>query len=102
MRAAMSFRPRDQRMIVVSLDFFVTANSPAGETVVPLDVADELLVMTPFTLLVFSLLDCVETIGAGATGVIVVTVVLEVEDCANAPPVIRVTAIVAASKVLII
>ncbi len=102
MRAAMSFRPRDQRMIVVSLDFFVTANSPAGETVVPLDVADELLVMTPFTLLVFSLLVCVETIGAGATGVIVVTVVLEVEDCANAPPVIRVTAIVAASKVLII
>jgi hypothetical protein len=71
--------------------------------VVPLEVEPDVLVVTPLTLVVLWLLVSVETTGAGMTGVVVcVVVVLEEEDCANAPPVTSVTAIAAASKVLII
>lgn len=61
-------------------------------------------VTTPFTVDVRSLLvETEESAGIGATGVVVVCVVVELEDelCARATPVISVTAIVAASTVLI-
>jgi hypothetical protein len=88
-------------MVVVSLDFFVAIVSPDGETVVPLELDVDVLVTTPLMVLVFWLLVSVETTGAGMTGVVVVVVVLDEEDCAKAPPVSRVTAIAAASRVLI-
>jgi hypothetical protein len=89
--------------VVVSVDFRVAVVSPSGDTVVPLDVDPVDWVVTPFAVVVFWLLVSTETAGAGMTGVVVdwVDVVLEEEDCANAPPVINVTAIVAASKDLI-
>jgi hypothetical protein len=90
-------------VVVVWVEFFVAVVSPVGETVVPLLVDPVVLVTTPLTLVVFSLL--VETVatGAGMTGVVdvCVVVVLEEEDCAKAPPAIKVAAIVAASKDLI-
>jgi hypothetical protein len=79
---AASAGPRDQRTVVVSVDFFVAVVSPIGETVVPLDVDPVVVVTTPLMLLVFWLLVSVETTGAGMTGVVVVVVVLEDEDCA--------------------
>jgi hypothetical protein len=97
--------PRDQRTVVVSVDFFVEVVSPVGETVVPLEVDACELVTTPLTVVVFWLLVSTDATGAGITGVVVVCVVVELEeedDCANAPPVNKVTATVAASKVLII
>lgn len=89
---------------MVSVDFRVAVVSPIGETVVPLEVDPVVLVTTPLTLVVFWLLVSTDATGAGMTGVVVVcvVVVLEEEDCAKAPPVISVTAIVAASKDLII
>jgi len=89
----------DQRVVVVSLDFFVATVSPIGETLVPLEV-DPNEVTTPFTVVVFWLLVSVLSTGAGMTGFDVVVVVLEEVDCAKATPVIRQTAIVAAAKVL--
>lgn len=88
---------------MVSLDFLVAVVTPVGETVVPLEFDAAVLVTTPLTLVVFSLLLSTDATGAGMTGVVVVCVVVELEDkdCAKAPPVIRVTAIVAASMVLI-
>ena len=92
-------------MVVVSVDFRVAVVSPIGETVVPLEVDPVVLVTTPLTLVVFSLLVSVETTGAGITGVVVdcVVVVLELEeeDCAKAPPVMSVTAIIATNADLI-
>jgi hypothetical protein len=93
-----SFPWRDY-FVVVSLDFVVSVELPIGDTVVPLLWDDE-LVTTPLTLVVFSLL--LETPATGAGIVVCVVVVLEPLDCAKAPPVIRVTAIVAASMLLII
>jgi hypothetical protein len=93
-----SFARRDQ-WVVVSLDFVVSVVVPVGDTVVLLLLAVE-LVTTPLTLVVFSLLLVMSPAGAGI--VVCVVVVLELEDCANAPPAIRVMAIVAASMVLII
>jgi hypothetical protein len=88
--------------VVVWVEFFVAVVSPVGETVVPLLVDPVVLVTTPLTVVVFSLLVETAATGAGMTGVVVcVVVVLEEEDCAKAPPAIRVTAIVAASKDLI-
>jgi hypothetical protein len=68
--------------VVVSVDFFVEVVSPIGETVVPLEVDPVVLVTTPLTLLVFCVLVSVDTTGAGMTGVVVVVVVLDDEDCA--------------------
>jgi hypothetical protein len=100
---AASVSPRDQFLVVVSVDLRVVVVSPNGETVVPLEVEPDVLVVTPLTVVVLWLLVSVETTGAGMTGFVVcVVVVLEEEDCAKAPPVISVTAIAAASKVLII
>jgi hypothetical protein len=93
-----SLARRDQ-WVVVSLDFVVSVAVPVGDTVVLLLLAVE-LVTTPLTLVVFSLL--LETSPTGAGTVVCVVVVLELEDCANAPPAIRAMAIVAASMVLII
>jgi hypothetical protein len=91
-------------VIVVSVVFRVAVVSPVGETVVPLEVEAAVLVTTPLTLVVFSVLVSTDATGAGMTGVVVVCVVVELEedDCAKAPPVIRVRVIVAASRVLII
>jgi hypothetical protein len=90
-------------LVIVSVDFCVSTVAPIGVTVVPLEVVPDVLVVTPFTVVVLSLVVCVETKGAGITGAVVCVVVeLEEEDCANTPPVITVMAIVAASKVLII
>ena len=87
---------RDQRMVVVCVELCVAVVSPVGETVVPLEVDVE-PVTTPLTLVVFSLWLSTDA-GGGVAGVVVVcVVVLEEEDCAKAPPVIRATAIVAAS-----
>src|SRR5271170_317402 len=84
--------PRDQFLVVVSVDLCVVVVSPSGETVVPLEVEPDVLVVTPLTLVVFWLLVSVETTGAGMMGVVVcVVVVLEDEDCAKALPVISVT-----------
>jgi hypothetical protein len=89
--------------MVVSVDFRVAVVSPIGETAVPLEVDPVVLVTTPLTVVVFWLLVSVATTGAGMTGVVVdcVVVVLEEEDCAKAPPVMSVTASVAANKDLI-
>jgi hypothetical protein len=88
---------------VVSVDFRVAVVSPIGVTVVPLEVDPVVFVTTPLTEVVFWLLVSVATTGAGMTGVVVdcVVVELEEEDCANAPPVMSVTASVAANKDLI-
>lgn len=94
---------RDQFLVLVSVDLRVVVVSPKGETVVPLEVDPDVLVVTPLPVVVFWLLLSVETTGAGMTGFVVcVVVVLEDEDCAKAAPVISVTAIVAASRVFII
>ena len=69
-------RTLDQRVVVVSLDFFVATVSPIGETLVPLEV-DPNEVTTPFTVVVFWLLVSVLSTGAGMTGFDVVVVVLE-------------------------
>ena len=92
-------------MVVVSVDFRVAVVSPVGAMVVPLEVDPLLLTVTPFTLVVFSLLVWVETTGGGMTGVVVVDcVVVELDEelCAKAPPVMSVTANVAANNDLII
>jgi len=96
-------------VIVVSVVFRVAVVSPIGETVVPLEVEAAVLVTTPLTLVVFSVLVSTDGTGAGMTGIVVVCVVVELEedDCAKAPPVlrvsvIRVSVIAAASRVLII
>lgn len=90
-------------MVVVSVDFLIVVVSPIGDTIVPLEVDPLELVTTPLTLEVRSWLVSVDVTGIGATGVVVVWVVVELdEDCAIAAPVIKVTAIVAASKALII
>jgi hypothetical protein len=79
--------------------------SPVGDTLVPLE-SDRLVPLTtPLTLDVrWLLVETEESDGIGATGVVVDCVVDELDDelCATAAPVISVTAIVAASKVLII
>jgi hypothetical protein len=90
-------------VVVVSVDFLVVVVSPIGDTVVPLEVDPLEFVTTPLTLEVRSWLVSVDVTGIGATGVVVVWVVVELEeDCARAAPVIKVTAIAAASKALII
>jgi hypothetical protein len=94
--------PDDQRTVVVTVDFFVAVVSPIGETVVPLEVDPVVVVTTPLTSLVFRILVSVETTGAGMTGVVVIVVVLEDEDCAWAAPDNSVTASVAARRGLII
>jgi hypothetical protein len=96
---------RDQRTVVVSVDFFVATESPAGDTLVPLELDLLVSVTTPLTLDDrWLLLEVEVSDGIGATGVVVDCVVVELEDelCARAAPVINVTATVAASKVLII
>ena len=94
----------DQRTVVVSVDLCVAVVSPDGDTVVPL-VLDRLVsVTTPLTVDVRSLLvETERSDGIGGTGVVVVCVVVELDEefCAKATPLISVTAIVAASKVLI-
>jgi hypothetical protein len=90
----------DQRVVVVCVELCVAVVSPIGETVVPLEVDVE-PVTTPLTVVVFSLWLSTDA-GGGVAGVVVVCVVeLEEEDCAKAPPVIRATAIDAASTCLI-
>jgi len=88
-------------VVVVVDEFRVAVVSPVGETVVPLE-ADVVPVTTPLTVVVFLLWVSTEAAGGGATGAVVVcVVVVEEEDCAKAPPVIRATAIDAASTCLI-
>jgi hypothetical protein len=97
-------RSRYQRTVVVSLDLRVAVVSPVGDTVVPLELERLLSVTTPLMVEVFSVLDEVDvSAGIGVTGAVVVVVVIELEDelCAKAPPLNSVTAIVAASKILI-
>ena len=76
---------------------------PDGETVVPLDEDPDELVWTPLTSDDLWLLVWVETDDGGTTGVVVDSVVVELEDelCANAAPVIKEATIVAANRVLI-
>jgi hypothetical protein len=96
-------RPRDHLVVVVSVDFRVVVVSPIGDTTVPVEEDPLDLVTTPLTLEVRSLVVSVDVTGIGATGVVVVWVVVELvdEDCARTAPVIKVTATVAASNVLI-
>jgi hypothetical protein len=95
---------RDQRTVVVSVDLWVDVVSPTGDTVVPLELDLLVSVTTPLTLDVcWLLVETAESDGIGARGVVVDCVVVELEEelCARATPVVNVTAIVAASKVLI-
>jgi hypothetical protein len=96
-------KSRYQRTVVVSLDLRVAVVSPIGDTLVPLELERLLSVTTPLMVDVFWLLDEVDVSdGIGVTGAVVVVVVeLEDELCAKAPPLNNVTAIVAASKILI-
>ena len=89
--------------MVVAVEFRVDVVSPAGETVVPLEVDPDELVWTPLASDVRWLLVSVETDDGGTTGVVVDCVVVELDDefCAKAAPVIKEATIVAASKVLI-
>src|ERR1700722_19213352 len=91
---AASIRPRDHLVVVVSVDFRVVVVSPTGDTTVPVEEDPLDLVTTPLTLEVRSLLVSVDVTGIGATGVVVVWVVVELvdEDCAKTAPVIKVTA----------
>jgi hypothetical protein len=97
---------RGQRTVVVdSDDLCVAVVSPNGETVVPLDEERLLSVESPLLLdECWLLVETEEFDGIGATGVVVDWVVEELDDelCARATPVISVTAIVTARKVLII
>jgi hypothetical protein len=91
------------RTVVDSLDFRVVARLPFGVTVVP---AEEDLVLSTSTPLLSTvcLLEVVllpPSIGAGAAVVDWVDVVLEDDVCASATPVIKASAVVAASQVLI-
>jgi hypothetical protein len=101
-------RPRDQRVVVVSVDFRVAVVSPVGDMVVPLEVVSVELVTTPLTLVVFWVVVSTSTRGAMTTGAAVdwVVVVVEDEDCAKAPadipPVTKAAANVAASGNLVI
>ena len=84
-------------MVVVEVEFRVAVVSPVGATVVPVEL-DVVPVTMPSTVVVFSLCVSTDAAGGGVTGVVVCVVVeLEEEDCAKAPPVIRATAIIAAS-----
>jgi hypothetical protein len=85
-------------------EFRVDVVSPAGETVVPLEVDPDELVSAPLTLVDFWLLVSVEVDDGRTTGGVVDWVVVELEDelCAKAVPVIKEATIVAASRVLII
>jgi hypothetical protein len=96
---------RDQRTVVVSVVLCVAVVSPEGDTVVPLELDLLVSVITPLTVDdVWLLVELETSDGIGATGVVVVRVVVELEDelCAKATPLISVTAIVAASRDLII
>jgi hypothetical protein len=96
---------RDQRTVVDSLDFRVDVVSPIGDTLVPLESERLAPDVTPLTVEVCSLLlETERSDGIGAIGVVVDCVVVELEDelCAAAKPATNVTAIVAASNVLII
>jgi hypothetical protein len=97
---AIPSRRLGQRTVVVSVDLRVAVVSPSGETVVPLEVEPVVVVTTPLTVVDFWLLVSVEVTGAGmAAGIVVdVVVVLEEEDCADAAPVISVTASVATNQ----
>jgi hypothetical protein len=90
--------------MVVSVDFRIVVVSPIGDTTVPLEVDPLELVTTPLTVELRWLLVSVDVTGSGRTGVVVVWVVVELEDedCAKATPVIKATAMVAASKAFII
>jgi hypothetical protein len=102
---AASIAAFDQRTVVVSDDLRVAVVSPVGDTVVPLELDLFESVTTPLTEdECCVLLEDEESDGIGAIGVVVDCVVVELEDelCAKAVPAISVTAIVAASKVLII
>jgi hypothetical protein len=93
-----------QRTTVVSLDFLVEVVSPIGDTVVPLELDLVDSVTTPLMSDDFwVLVDIDWSDGIGATGIVVVWVVIELEDepCAKAAPVISVTATVAAARILI-
>jgi hypothetical protein len=93
-----------QRTTVVSLDFRVEVVSPAGDTVLSLELDLLDSVTTPLMSDDFRVLvDMDESDGIGATGIVVVWVVVELEDepCAKAAPVISVTATVAAARILI-
>jgi hypothetical protein len=94
---------RDQRVVVVADESRVDVVPPDGETVVPLDEDPDELVWTPLTSDDLWLLVWVETDDGGTTGVVVDSVVVELEDelCANAAPVIKEATIVAANRVLI-
>jgi hypothetical protein len=90
--------------VVVSLDLRVDVESPIGVTVVPLELDRFVSVTTPFTVDVrWLVFETEESDGIGATGAVVDCVVVELEDelCARATPVVNATAMVAASKVLI-
>src|SRR3954464_10887750 len=54
----------NQRAVVVSVDFFVDVESPIGDTVVPLEVDPNVLVVTPCAVELFWLLVSTETDGA--------------------------------------
>jgi hypothetical protein len=87
--------------VVVSVDFFVDVESPIGDTVVPLEVDPDVLVVTPCAVELFWLLVSTETDGATTAGAVVVVVELEDDVSARATPLIRETAIMAARNVLI-
>lgn len=91
--------------MVDSDDLWVAVVSPIGDTVVPLESDLFVPVTTPLTSDVrWLLVETEEFDGIGATGVVVDCVDVELDDelCARAAPLISVTAIVAASRVLII
>jgi hypothetical protein len=96
---------RDHFVVTVAVELRVEVESPVGETVVPLEVEPDELVILPLasTLDDLWLLVSVEDAGAGTTGAVVDCVDVELEDevCAKAAPVIREAATVAASSVLI-
>jgi hypothetical protein len=92
-------------VVVVAVELCVDVVSPDGDTLVPVEVEPDDLVMLPLasTLDDLWLLVSGEIVGDGTTGAVVDWVVDELDDvvCAIAAPVIRVTAIVAANRVLI-
>jgi hypothetical protein len=95
---------RDYFVVVVEVEFRVDVESPIGDTLVPLVLDLDESVELPLASMLDDLwlLVSVEIVGEGTIGVVVwVDVELEDELCAKAAPVIRVTASVAANRVLI-
>ena len=92
-----------QWTVVVSVDFFTVARSPAGVTPMPFEEVCVLSTVTPLVLVLCSLLLELEPpyTTAGAAVVDWVDVVVDEEVCATATPVIIARAVVAASQDLI-